>query len=291
MNSSLACTVLLFLLSAAFTLATLLEPRSANWNQRNQSGGLFKMVFGEGRRLFANHFFTQADVYFHSGYYPSVFDQQAKPADNAHLMGDGHADHDGQADAEDPDHHDDHESEHYRQMAKGAPRDWVERFGRNFMVTAHTHLAAGNEREMLPWLKLSAEMDPQRIDTYTVTAYWLRTMGKLKEAEDFLRLGLKHNPESYEILFELASLLETQKDDARARNIWRMALHRWRQQEEGKDEPDKIGHEKIVMRLAKLEERHGNLDEALMYLRLALKTAPNPQVIQDQIDQLSAGRQ
>ena len=30
---------------------------------------------GDSRQLFANHFFTKADVYFHSGYYPSVFDQ------------------------------------------------------------------------------------------------------------------------------------------------------------------------------------------------------------------------
>ena len=30
---------------------------------------------GDSQQLFANHFFTKADVYFHSGYYPSVFDQ------------------------------------------------------------------------------------------------------------------------------------------------------------------------------------------------------------------------
>ena len=34
-------------------------------------------------------------------------------------------------------------------------------------------LENGREKEILPWLKLSAEMDPHLIDTYTVAAYWL----------------------------------------------------------------------------------------------------------------------
>jgi len=42
-----------------------------------------------------------------------------------------------------------------------------------------------NEREILPWLRLSAELDPQRVETYTVAAYWLRNMGKIAEAEQF----------------------------------------------------------------------------------------------------------
>ena len=29
---------------------------------------------GDSRRLFANQFFVEADVYFHSGYYPTIFD-------------------------------------------------------------------------------------------------------------------------------------------------------------------------------------------------------------------------
>ena len=83
------------------------------------------------------------------------------------------------------------EEEHEKQMHfLGPPRDWIERFGRHFMITEHTHLQGNNEREILPWLKLASELDPQKIETYTVAAYWLRDMGKIKEAEGFLREGL-----------------------------------------------------------------------------------------------------
>src|SRR5438309_1796727 len=81
--------------------------------------------------------------------------------------------------------------------------DWIERFGRHFLITQHSHLSGGNEREILPWLRFSAELDPQRVETYTVAAYWLRSMGKIVEAERFLRDGLLANPGSPEILFEL----------------------------------------------------------------------------------------
>ena len=60
---------------------------------------------------------------------------------------------------------------------------------------------------------MSAELDPQRIDTYTVAAYWLRDLGKVNDAEQFLRQGLLNNPDSYELLFDLGRLYYTDKHD------------------------------------------------------------------------------
>ena len=71
-------SALLILLVLAFTLATGLALRAENWSGRTKSNNVFGMMFGDGRKLFANHFFTMADVYFHSGYYPSIFDQNAQ---------------------------------------------------------------------------------------------------------------------------------------------------------------------------------------------------------------------
>ena len=78
-----------------------------------------------------------------------------------------------------------------------------------------------NAREILPWLKLSAEMDPKRIDTYVTASYWLRTrLDKPDEAEQFLREGLRANPDSYEILLELGRVYFYNKNNSRvARNI------------------------------------------------------------------------
>src|SRR6185369_16840208 len=168
--------ILVALIAASFSLATLLQPRVAGWNKRGQDESVLKLLLGDTRRVLANHLFIEADIYFHSGYYPSIFDRGSAPVDTKHMAGqegEGH----------------DHEAEHEKEMAfLKPPRDWIEAFGRHFFVTRHTHLEAGREREILPWLKAAAELDPQHIETYTVAAYWLRSrLGKIKEAEEFLR--------------------------------------------------------------------------------------------------------
>ena len=264
---------LFLLLAACFSVATILQQRASGWSKRAQSNNILKILFGDGRRLFANHFFVQADVSFHSGYYPSIFDQARAPKDTRHLTAK-----DGEPAAE----------EHEKQMNfLGPPRDWIERFGRHFIITEHTHLEGNNEREILPWLKLSSELDPQKIETYTVAAYWLLDLGKLKEAEDFLRQGMLNNPDSCEILFELGRLYyKNNHDPARARNVWELALRKWTEQEAARKNPDLFQLGQIAVNLSRLEEKEGNLARAMQLLELSQKASPHPEALQEQIDEL-----
>jgi tetratricopeptide (TPR) repeat protein len=264
---------LLLLLVACFSLATILAKRAPKWSKRAQSDNILKVLLGDGRRLFANHFFIQADISYHSGYYPSIFDQAHAPKDTRHLTSK-----EGEPAAE----------EHEKQMNfLGPPRDWIERFGRHFIITDHTHLQGHNEREMLPWLKISAELDPEKIETYTVAAYWLRDMGRVKEAEDFLREGLRNNPDCFEILFELGRLYaENHHDPARARNAWELGLRKWSEQEAAGKKPDLFQLDQLAVSLARLEEKESNLARAIDLLGLAKKASPHPEVLQQQIDEL-----
>jgi tetratricopeptide (TPR) repeat protein len=267
--------ILVLLLSACFSVATILQPQVMAWNDASgQRGSILKLLLGDGRKIFAEEFFTKADISFHSGYYPTIFDQAQAPKNSRHMTSE-----EGSPE----------EEEHERKMNfLGEPRDLFERFGRNFIITQHTHLEGGQEREILPWLKLSAELDPERIDTYTVAAYWLRArVGKVKEAEDFLRDGLRANPNSYEILFELGRLYhDNYHDQTRARNLWELALRRWQEQQNENKNPDKFVLEEIETNLAHLEEESGNLAKAISYLQLALQISPNPDALQKQIDEL-----
>jgi tetratricopeptide (TPR) repeat protein len=288
-----AIFVFAFLLVAAFTLATSLQPRALTWGRQQDKDNVLKAFLGDTRRLFANHLFVKADVTFHSGYYPSIFDQAKAPKDSRHMMSEeDHEDHHDEAGKKhegETDHADDAESEHEREMAfLGPPKDWIERFGRNFMITSHTHLSNGKERELLPWLKLSAELDPQRIDTYTVSAYWLRTrLDKVDEAEAFLREGLRNNPSSYEILFELGRLFEEEhKDSDRARNLFRSALVKWRQREANAKQPNLLALEQILTQLAALEQRLGNYSQAVSYWELVRKVSPAPEEVEKRIQEL-----
>lgn len=270
--------ILILLFACAFSLATFLQPRAQGWDRRGNSANVLNLVLGDSRRMFANHFFVKADVSFHSGYYPSIFDQAKPPKDSRHMTS-------GEGSPE--------EEEHERKMTfLGPPRDWIESFGRHFFITKHTHLENGDEREILPWLKLSAELDPQRIDTYVVASYWLRSrLGKVSDAEQFLREGLRNNPNSYDLLYEMGCLYnENYHDLNRARHVWELALRRWHEQEPGKKDPDLNSLEKILIHLARLEEQSGNGDRAIDYLEEAAKSSPSPELLRRQITELKAKR-
>ena len=297
---------LLFLLTCAFTLGTILQPRTASWSPRAEAASLLKVMLGDGRTLFADYFARKADVSFHGGYYPSIFDRTKAPKDTKHMTAaDEHEEHadeggdhqghnneaavGGTADHAE-DEHANHADAHEAAMDfLGPPRDIFERFGRRFMITEHKHMEGGDAREILPWLKVAADLDPHRIETYTVAAFWLRNrLNKPKEAEAFLRDGLKENPNSYEILTELGSLYyQNMSDVGRARNVWELALRRWEAQEPGKKEPDTFARLQIVDFLSMLEEAEGNYAKAIEYLKIARESSPNPASIQKHIEELS----
>ena len=286
-----AWVLFLFLAASVFTLATVLQPRTQDWTRDKGADPLMQVLLGDGRQILANHMFVQADVYFHSGYYPSVFDRTYVPTNAEHMTHpDEHGEHEHGKPGDDAAHE---EEEHERAMRFLAePLDWVERFGRRFAITTHSHLEGGNEREMLPWLRLSAELDPHRVETYTVAAYWLRRdLNKPKEAEQFLREGLTANPQSYEILFELGRLYEENYHDAtRARNDWEAALRRWAETEGRKPEPDVLAFGRIAVRLAHLEEELGHNDRALELLRITIahQASPHPEALRAQMESVQA---
>jgi tetratricopeptide (TPR) repeat protein len=257
-------------------------------------------ILGESRRLFAGQLFIKADMYLHDGFYPSIFDDR----DKFNQLRKGKTEMDPE------------EAHILAFNFLGKPRDWLDRFSRNFYPSQHRHIGddacgpectghhdehgehphgagdgrddhhdagkgapAGLEREILPWLKLSAELDPERVDTYVVAAYWLHTkLNKTAEAEQFLREGLRANPGNCELLFELGRVfMEGRKNADRARNIWEMALASWRKSEEGKtrEEQNIFLYAQILGNLVKLEFDQKNYARSLEYLKLLKEVSPH----------------
>jgi tetratricopeptide (TPR) repeat protein len=283
---------LALLVTVCFTLATLFVPRAAWWNSvpraadwnkgQSQSDNVFKLLLGEGRKLFANQLFIMGDVYFHSGYYPSIFDRQDQDrdvADPAH----------GQAD----------DSDSTSDDFLGPPKDWIDALGRNFIPNKHTHLSSGGAtgnvkvagvQEILPWLKLAADMNPQMVETYTVGAYWLRTgLNNSKEAQAFLFEGLHNNPGNTELMFDLGQLYdESYHETDRARNVWTAALRNWEAQSANlkTNAESQLVCDEITMNLGRLEEGAGNWNQAIHYFEMAAQVSPSPGAIQKQIDEI-----
>jgi hypothetical protein len=127
--SHLNLLVVALLLTLAFGVAAYLEPRmAAQFPERTDSDDPMAALLGDSRQMFANSFFVKADAYFHSGYYPTIYDNNA-PFQTPHIGEDS----------------DTMESRNSGDEANflGQPHDWIERFNRNFFPSVHTHLDEG----------------------------------------------------------------------------------------------------------------------------------------------------
>jgi tetratricopeptide (TPR) repeat protein len=296
MNSPRTLFLLLIaLLIFCFGLAANLQPQFQSLeNSRKQSDNFFNLLLGDSSRIFANSFFVKADAYYHSGFYPTIFDNNSA-FQTPHMAEDTGA----------------VASRNQGEEAgfMGPPRDWIDAFGRHFIPNRHTHLDEGGAggdlsnssevREILPWLKLSAQLDPENIKTYVVTAFWLRTrLNKVSEAEQVLREGLRNNPNDAQLLFELGRIYDENYHDAnRARNIWEAALRSWTRQEPGVPQSERLKlsienfdsrfmFEQLQTSLAQLEEKSGNLADAVARWQQARLASPTPDEIQKHIDGL-----
>jgi tetratricopeptide (TPR) repeat protein len=280
---------LLALLILCFGLAAGLQPRFQSLeNQRHQSDNFFSLLLGDSSRMFANSFYVKADEYYHSGFYPTIFDNNEafKTTHMAEDTGAVSSKNRGEETA-----------------FMGTPHDWLDAFGRHFIPNRHTHLDEGGAagdlsgsdqvREILPWLKLSTELDPQNVQNYTVTAFWLRQrMHKNAEANQVLLEGLRENPGSCDILFELGRLYaESDHDTNRAENVWIAAAKNWRPVE-GNDDAKYANdfiYEKITTQLGETELNAGHPQQAIQWFQAAQKVSVTPDTLQKLIDDVKAG--
>lgn len=281
------------LLVIGFCLSSWLEPWSHHWQGNSRkSGDVITVALGDSRKLFARHFYVKADAYFHNGYYPSIYDAVDKELHMTAGSGGAPEKHEGEADF------------------LGKPKDWIDRFSRHFFPSMHTHLgeeecehckhgeaheqhekaveSGGLEREMLPWFKLAASLDPEQPQTYVVAAFWLSTkLEKVDEAEYFLREGLRANPGHYAILYELGRIAyKHRKQTARARNLWVLALENFQKADQATQDSELLMHCQILGSLAKLEQEEKNNAEAIRYFTELKKYSPFKEQVQAWIDYL-----
>jgi tetratricopeptide (TPR) repeat protein len=269
----------------AFCLATRIGPqfekRLIESGEADENTAVYWL--GSSSEMFANSMFVKADAYFHSGYYPTIYDNNA-PFKTPHLAEDSGAMQSRNSGDEN--------------TIFMHPNNWVERFQLNFFPSRHTHLDEGGPsgdlaessqlKEIMPWLKASTALDQHRIETYLVTDFWLRArMHKVNEAEAVLREGLRDNPGSAALLYELGELYRVdRKNDPQARNLYLAALESWGRENMNKPDQDKflLGH--ILSSLSQLEKQEGNRDKAIQYLQLLKRVSPSPESIQRQMDEL-----
>jgi tetratricopeptide (TPR) repeat protein len=265
--------LLILIFVFCFSLATIVQPRQALREQIDHPGAdSLALLLGESRRLFANHFAAKADAYFHRGNYPSIFDLGAPKRSRPGT--------------------DDTSGGSAESTAASAPQSastWIERFGNHFTPPPPEVFGTTNDsQETIPWYRLAIELDPHNVDNYATAVFVLRQkLGRTDEAERLLRDGIRENPNSYELLFELGRLYdEDRHDTARARNLWELAAYRWHEQEPSKPKPDLGGLWMIADHLGKLEEDQHNYAEAITWYQVARNVSRTPELLQQKIDDL-----
>lgn len=270
------------LLVACFSLAAWLEPRrEERLSHGERTGSALATLFGDGREMVSDYLYTRADIYFHSGYYPSVFDQARQEEEKDRDVS-----------------HPEETNAPPEAGFLGPPQDWIDAFSRHFRPNRHTHLRGELVAEMLPWMRLSADVDPHRIQTYTVASYFLSDyLRKPEDAKEFLHTGLLENPNSPDLRYELGRLyFENLKDLPHARNVWLGALKAWDEVEgpkplrtaTGEGERDTKLHSRIFDSLANEELQAGRTNQAIEYFKQAKVDSPFPAHVQERIDELEA---
>lgn len=274
--------ILILLLVVCFSLAAWLQPRrEERLSQGVRTDSVLATLLGDGRQMVADYFYVRSDIYFHSGYYPSVFDR-------------ARAEEEKDSDVSHPEETNAPPEEGFL----GPPQDWIDRFSRHFRPNRHTHLRGEQVAEMLPWMRLSSDLDPHRIQTYIVASYFLRDyLKKPEDARNFLRAGLEANPDSPDLCFELGRLyLENLNDLPHAKNVWLGALKCWDKVElpkplrtpTGEGERDTKLHSRIFDALAGEELQAGRTNQAIEFFKQAKVDSPFPLRVQKRIDELEA---
>jgi cytochrome c-type biogenesis protein CcmH/NrfG len=100
-------------------------------------------------------------------------------------------------------------------------------------------------------------------------------MNQPQAAADFLRDGLRANPDSYEILFALGRVyFENFKNNERARNLWFAAWKNYLTYEKKSGEIDLTNKRQILMWQARLEEADNQFPEAIAFLQQLNEVVP-----------------
>ncbi len=138
--------------------------------------------------------------------------------------------------------------EHEKEMDFLGSRDWIDRFGRHFYPSTHSHLdKPGQGQGNHAVAEAVRETGPEASGhIYTGGLLDEEEPGQIGGGGGVFTAGLEGESGSYEILFELGLLYyEDRHEPMRARNLWEAALRRWRRRGYG---GQKAGSKSIATR-------------------------------------------
>jgi len=215
-------------------------------------------VFGELRTYLSSASYINADVYFHGGLYD--FHEDCSLFTPGHISS----------------NHEREDGDHYDSRPQKKTQNPLLEIAEKISITQHRHAIGSEEKELLPWMLYSVKLNPKNEKAYIIGGYWLgMRLNKLNEAINFLREGIKNNPESWEIYLTLGEIyLVALKDYQNAR----IYLEKAKDLAESK-KADKFDLRSIYTFLAEAYDKTGYPKESVDLYEKLLKIFPKDETI------------
>ena len=151
----------------------------------------------------------------------------------------------------------------------------------------HLHLEHDDIKEMMPWLWLSLRMNPQDIESFRVTAYWLATAAnRWDEAQNVLVEAQQNNPYQYQVQLDRGRLYLRMNQRKQAAQRFDAAL-RFLPRTTGVDESlVKLETAEILMYRSLLYEAAGETDRSIALLKVIVRLFPERTSLLQRIEAL-----
>lgn len=148
----------------------------------------------------------------------------------------------------------------------------------------HVHLQGQDIKEIMPWLRLAMQMNPDNKDVYLVAAFWLAHEARRPDlAMTILDEAQRHVPHCYEVQIEKGRLFLAQENRQAAKRAFDAGLAFWEHQDHDNLEDASYEKARLLLYRALVCEADGETGEAIRSLEGILVLFPERTRIADRI--------
>ncbi len=212
---------------------------------QRSADSLFTLISDDTRQVVSQAMLDKADEYFHGGLRVAdcTMDHAAEPVPH------GAAGHDCG-------NHCSHAPEHRRGFP---PFAWI---NAHIHAQEHRHLSDERSVELLPWIVAATRTSPRNSQAYEIGSYILNRMTDTPQvAIDFLKEGIRNNPDSPELEVSLAEIYcNTVKDKEQAAAGFERALAKTLARSGERTEDDLLLRLKIYFYIGVIARERNDID-------------------------------
>ena len=156
--------------------------------------------------------------------------------------------------------------------------------------SVHVHPEGVEISEIMPWLRFTTEMDPNNVDAYLTTVYWLGgSIQRPDLAEAVLREAQMNNPKDYRVINERAKIFFETGNDGKAAILLDAAIKLWPGGQDPEDQQTQIDLAQMLSYRAFLFELNGHYEQALDMFKKAYARMPSNNALEQRIHALERG--